>query len=124
MTVSKKNYKNPSDFLFSFFNFFNLFFPMVFVWSGSSGEEPDMAAFMRGRKWGARKGLAPHAALLEEPGVFSETPKLGRLGVLLATAPEVSTRMSNILMFPVLRIRDGYPESRIRMFLSRILDPE
>jgi hypothetical protein len=80
-----------------------------------------MAAFMRGRKWGARKGLAPPpspvqgrgfgAAFLEEPGVFSETVKLG---VLLVTGPTVSNRMStgsNLLIFPVLRIKNVYPGS-------------
>ncbi len=104
--LSQKNYKNPSDFLFSFFNlFFSLFFPMVFVCSGSAGEEPDMAAFMRGRKWGARKGLAPPpspvqgrgvggAPLLEVSGVFSETLKLGRLDVLLVTGPIVKNLVS------------------------------
>jgi hypothetical protein len=64
-----------------------------------------MAAFMRGRKWGARKGLAPPlspvqgrevggAALLDEPGVFSETVKPGRLGVLPVTGPKVRNLMS------------------------------
>ncbi len=66
-----------------------------------------MAAFMRGRKWGARKGLAPPpspvqgrgiggAPVLEEPGVFSETLKLGRLGVLPVTSLKVSNLKSSV----------------------------